>query len=138
MVLADGVSLFGGFTIAEDLGISATSIASAYAFATLIAALGLTRMGVFIDRYGARRVMIAVVILLGFACAAFGAAAGVITLSLVFMCLRFLGQGSMMMGYEAARMDPNRPPTKAAYLQPFKSPLSDIMTISSFPPLVSV
>lgn len=84
--------------IAQDLGISSTSIASAYTFATLIAALGLSRMGGFVDRYGARKVLIVVVILLGLACAAFGAAAGVISLSLGFMCLRFLGQGSMMLG----------------------------------------
>lgn len=84
--------------IAEDLGISSTSIASSYAFATLIAAFGLSRMGHFVDLYGARKVLIVVVILLGFACFSFGAAAGVITLSLSFMCLRFLGQGSMMLG----------------------------------------
>lgn len=84
--------------IAKDLGISSTSIASSYAFATLIAALGLSRMGRFVDIYGARKVMIVVIVLLGFACFAFGAAAGVITLSLSFMCLRFLGQGSMLLG----------------------------------------
>ena len=84
--------------IAKDLGISATSIASAYAFATLLAAFGLTRMGVFVDRYGARNVLIFVSICLGFSCIAFGAAMGVITLSLAFMVLRFFGQGSMMLG----------------------------------------
>ena len=84
--------------IAKDLGISTTSIASAYAFATLIAAFGLTRMGVFVDRYGARNVLIFVSICLGFSCIAFGAAMGVITLSLAFMVLRFFGQGSMMLG----------------------------------------
>lgn len=83
--------------ISKDLGISSTSIASSYAFATLIAALGLSRMGRFVDRFGARKVLIVVVVLLGFACMAFGAAAGVITLSLGFMCLRFLAQGSLML-----------------------------------------
>ena len=84
--------------IAKDLSISTTSIASAYAFATLLAAFGLTRMGVFVDRYGARNVLIFVSICLGFSCIAFGAAMGVITLSLAFMVLRFFGQGSMMLG----------------------------------------
>lgn len=84
--------------IADDLGISTTSIASAYAFATLIAAFGLTRMGRFVDRYGPRKVLAVVAILLGFACMFFGAASGVITLSLAFMTLRFFGQGSMMLG----------------------------------------
>jgi len=84
--------------IAKELGISTTSIASAYAFATLLAAFGLTRMGVFVDRYGARNVLIFVSICLGLSCIAFGAAMGVITLSLAFMVLRFFGQGSMMLG----------------------------------------
>lgn len=84
--------------IAKDLNINSTTIASSYAFATLIAALGLTRMGRFVDRYGARKVLIAVIIFLGLSCFAFGAAVGVITLSLSFMVLRFFGQGSMMLG----------------------------------------
>ena len=84
--------------IAADLGITTTSVASAYALATLIAAFALTRMGFFVDRFGARKVLIVVTILLGFACIAFGAAIGVITLSLSFMVLRFFGQGSMMLG----------------------------------------
>ncbi len=84
--------------IARDLGISATSIASAYALATLFAALGLSRMGTMVDRFGARRVMLVVVVLLGLACSAFGAAVGLISLSLGFMLVRFLGQGCMMMG----------------------------------------
>jgi MFS family permease len=75
--------------IAKDLGISSTSLASSYAFATLIAALGLSRMGRFVDRFGARRVLITVIVLLGFSCMAFGAVSGVLTLSLGFMCLRF-------------------------------------------------
>ena len=84
--------------IAKDLGISTTAISSAYALATLIAAFGLTRMGFFVDRFGARNVLIFVSVCLGFSCVAFGAAMGVITLSLAFMVLRFFGQGSMMLG----------------------------------------
>ncbi len=84
--------------IAADLQISKTSIASSYGFATLIAAFGLSRMGVFVDRFGPRKVLIVVSILLGVACIAFGAAVGVITLSLGFMVLRYFGQGSMMLG----------------------------------------
>ena len=55
-------------------------------------------MGFFVDRFGARNVLIFVSICLGFSCVAFGAAMGIITLSLAFMCLRFFGQGSMMLG----------------------------------------
>lgn len=90
-------SVFVG-PISRDLAISSTSIASAYAFATLIAALGLPYMGRFVDRFGPRWMLMAVAGLLGVACIGFGAAAGVISLSLGFMCLRFLGQGSMMLG----------------------------------------
>ncbi len=84
--------------IAQDLGISSTAIASSYAFATLIAALGLSRMGRFVDQYGARRVLLVVVVFLGLASFVFGAAIGVVTLSLGFTALRFFGQGSMMLG----------------------------------------
>ena len=90
-------SIFIDF-IAKDLGVSTTSISFAYGFATAIAALALTRMGFFVDRFGARNVLIFVSICLGFSCVAFGAAMGIITLSLAFMCLRFFGQGSMMLG----------------------------------------
>jgi MFS family permease len=90
-------SVFVG-PIATDLGVSTTSIASAYAAATLIAALGLSRLGRQVDRFGARRVLIVVAILLGCACAAFSAVASVMSLSLGFMFLRFLGQGAMMLG----------------------------------------
>ena len=84
--------------IATDLEISKSSIASSYGIATLIAALGLTRMGTIVDRYGPRKVLIAVSILLGIGCIFFGAAIGVLSLPLGFMVLRFLGQGSMMLG----------------------------------------
>ncbi len=83
--------------IARDLGLSNSAIASSYAFATLIAALGLSRMGGFVDRYGTRRVLLVVGICLGIACLAFGAVAGAISLSLGFMLLRFFGQGSMLL-----------------------------------------
>lgn len=55
-------------------------------------------MGQLVDRFGARRVLLVVALLLGFACLAFGAVAGAVSLSLGFMALRFLGQGSMMLG----------------------------------------
>ena len=90
-------SVFVG-PISADLGISATSIASAYAFATLVAALGLPWMGRLVDRVGPRLMLIGVAALLGVACIGFGAAAGILTLSLGFMALRFLGQGSIMLG----------------------------------------
>ncbi|HEX6144132.1 MAG TPA: MFS transporter [Geminicoccaceae bacterium] len=91
--------LFGVFItpISEDLGISRTAISTAYATATLIAAFGLPYVGRLVDRFGARRVALVVVIVLGFASIGFGQVTGVITLGLGFMLLRFLGQGSLML-----------------------------------------
>ena len=89
-------SVFVG-PIAADLGIPSALIASAYGLATLIAAFALPAMGRLVDRHGARRVSLHVVILLGLACAAFGAAVNVLWLALGFAALRFLGQGSMML-----------------------------------------
>ncbi len=91
---------FGVFknAIVTELGITTTEFASAYALATLVAALGLSRMGRLVDRFGARAVLLGVAALLGIACVGFGAAVGVITLSLGFMALRFLGQGSLLLG----------------------------------------
>lgn len=83
--------------IQADLGLSATSIASAYAFATLAAAFGLPWMGRLVDRLGPRRMLLAVTLLLGLACMLFGAAAGFLWLAVGFAALRFLGQGSLML-----------------------------------------
>ena len=83
--------------IQADLGLSATSVSSAYAFATLVAAFGLPWMGRLVDRLGPRRMLVAVTLLLGLACLAFGAAAGFLWLAVGFAALRFLGQGSLML-----------------------------------------
>lgn len=83
--------------ITEDLGMSGTAVASAYAVATLVAASGLPYMGRLIDRYGARRMLLIVTLLLGVACMGFGAASGMLWLALGFAALRYLGQGSMML-----------------------------------------
>ncbi|MBT3333829.1 MAG: MFS transporter [Rhodospirillaceae bacterium] len=83
--------------IQADLNISATSLSSAYAFATLIAAFGLPYMGRLVDRLGPRRMLVVVTLLLGLACIAFGAAAGFLWLAVGFAALRFLGQGSLML-----------------------------------------
>ncbi len=83
--------------ISKDLNLSATAISSAYGLATLVAALGLPMVGRLVDMHGARRVMGTVVVLLGFACIAFGFAPGLIWLALGFGALRFLAQGSLML-----------------------------------------
>ncbi|MGH6921819.1 MAG: MFS transporter [Geminicoccaceae bacterium] len=83
--------------IGEDLGISHTSVSSAYALATLVAAFGLPWVGRLVDRHGVRPVMLSVAVLLGFAAMAFGTVTGMVTLALGFAALRFLGQGSLML-----------------------------------------
>ena len=84
--------------IALDLGLSQTEMASAYGLATLVAALCLPAMGWFLDRVGAKRMLAVVALLFGTACAAFGLVGGILWLSIGFAALRFLGQGSLMMG----------------------------------------
>ena len=83
--------------ISEDLGISLTSVSSAYAFATLVAAFGLPRIGRLVDRHGVRRVLTGVGVALGVAAVAFGAVSGFVLLTLGFAALRFFGQGSLML-----------------------------------------
>ena len=83
--------------VSDDLDISRTSISSAYAAATLLAAFGLPYVGRLIDRLGVRRVVLGIAILFGFANLAFGHVTGLVSLALAFGALRFLGQGSLML-----------------------------------------
>ena len=83
--------------IGQDLGLSHTSVSSAYALATLVAAFGLPWVGRLVDRHGVRPVLLSVAVLLGFAAMAFGTVTGMATLALGFAALRFLGQGSLML-----------------------------------------
>jgi MFS family permease len=84
--------------ISQDLELSSASIASAYGFATLIAAFLLPYMGKIIDRYGARVSLIIISIILGISCIFFGAASNFLMLTVGFGFLRFFGQGSLMLG----------------------------------------
>ena len=83
--------------ISEDLGISRTSVSSAYAFATLVAAFGLPHIGRLVDRHGVRKVLIGVGAAFGTAAVAFGAVSGFVLLTVGFAALRFFGQGSLML-----------------------------------------
>ena len=84
--------------ISRDLGITSAAMATAYGLATLAAAFLLPRMGRLVDRFGPRRMLAAIVILLGLACLFFGAAANFLWLAVGFAFLRFFGQGSLMLG----------------------------------------
>ena len=90
-------SVFVG-PIAKELGLSQTGMAFSYGLATMAAAFCLPLMGRLLDRVGARRMLALVTILFGTACTAFGSVAGIAWLALGFAALRFLGQGSLMLG----------------------------------------
>ncbi len=83
--------------ISRDLGLSRTSVSSAYAAATLVAALGLPYVGRLVDRYGVRQVLLIVALLFGASAIAFGTVTNMIALAIGFAALRFLGQGSLML-----------------------------------------
>jgi MFS family permease len=83
--------------VSSELGLSQTQWAGAYGFATLIAAFGLPYMGRMTDRYGPRRMLMVVAVVLGTACFAFAGAIGLFSLAIAFGGLRFLGQGSLML-----------------------------------------
>ena len=84
--------------IADDLGISLTDVSWAYGLATTAAAFLLPVMGRQVDTFGARKSLIGISLGLGAACLFFGAVANMLWLVVGFGLLRFLGQGSMMLG----------------------------------------
>ena len=90
-------SVFNGL-VAADLNLSASSVSTAYGLATLVAAFGLPYVGQLVDKFGPRRVLLVVIFGLGLSCMAFSQVAGMLSLGLGFAALRFLGQGSLMLG----------------------------------------
>ena len=91
-----GVSIFVDHFI-SDLGISRSGVSTAYLIGTLIAALGLPRIGQQIDRVGVRRAMTAVGIAFGIALVVMSGVQGFVTLTIGFMLIRLFGQGSLML-----------------------------------------
>jgi MFS transporter, OFA family, oxalate/formate antiporter len=80
----------------RDLALGETQLAGAYMVATVLAALPLVYVGAFTDRVGPRRALAVVATLFGVACALFGGLTqGLVTVSVGFFLLRFLGQGSL-------------------------------------------
>jgi len=82
----------------EELSLSRIAISSAYSFGTLIAALGLSYVGILIDRFGARLMIGILAFSLGAACLFFPMVSGIISLSIAFTAVRFLGQGALTLG----------------------------------------
>jgi MFS family permease len=83
--------------ISQELGLSRTSIATAYGSATLFAALLLPQMGKLVDRHGPATMLSIVAFGLGAFAIFFSFATGWIYLAIGFAGLRFLGQGSLML-----------------------------------------
>ena len=91
-----GVSVFVDQFI-SDLGISRSEVSTAYLIGTLIAALGLPRIGQQIDRVGVRRGMTLVGIAFGVALVGMAGVQGLVTLVIGFIAIRLFGQGSLML-----------------------------------------
>lgn len=79
----------------EEFGYSSTLISSAYSIATIISGTMLVFMGKAIDKYGVRKVLILVAILLG--CTTFfnSFVSSIYMIFFGFIALRYFGQGSM-------------------------------------------
>lgn len=91
-----GVSVFVDQFIA-DLGMSRSGVSTAYLIGTLIAALGLPRIGQQIDRVGVSRAMTAIGIAFGIALVAMAGVQGFVTLTIGFLAIRLFGQGALML-----------------------------------------
>jgi sugar phosphate permease len=91
-----GVSVFNPY-LRQALDLSSSQLSGAYMAGTLLAALPLTWIGAMMDRYGARVVLVGVVLLFGLACIGMMQVRGMATLFVAFFFLRLLGQGAMGM-----------------------------------------
>lgn len=78
-----------------SLGMSHGQISAAYMLGSLLAAIPITFVGMFQDRYGLRKMMGVCLLLLGGACCLTSLATGWLSLWLSFFLLRCLGPGSV-------------------------------------------
>ena len=81
--------------IAEEIGLTRTSVAIAYGGATLFAAFLLPRVGRLVDRFGPARMLWIFSLGLGLAAVLFSFASSWFYVAVGFGFLRFLGQGAM-------------------------------------------
>ena len=91
-----GVSVFNP-SFRSSLEISLSQLTGAYMVGTLLAALPQAYIGSLMDRFGIRRTMTGVVILLGLACVYISTVESLAALLLGFFLLRLLGQGALSM-----------------------------------------
>ena len=89
-----GVSVFVDPMMAT-LDLTRSQVSAAYLVGTLLASFALPRVGRALDEHGTRRTLLVVALALGVALAGMGAVAGIVTLTLGFVGIRMLGQGSL-------------------------------------------
>ena len=89
-----GVSVFNP-SLLDSLGISLTALSGTYMVGTLLASLPQSFIGSLMDRFGIKKTMIGVVILLGGACIFFAQVNSLVMLLFGFFLLRLLGQGGL-------------------------------------------
>ncbi len=89
-----GVSVFVDPMMAA-LDLTRSEVSAAYLVGTLVASLALPRIGRALDEQGTRRTLLVVALGLGVALAAMSLVAGVVTLTIGFVGIRMLGQGSL-------------------------------------------
>lgn len=89
-----GVSVFVDPMMAA-LDLTRSEVSAAYLVGTLLAASALPRIGRALDERGTRRMLLVVALAFGVALAGMGAVVGIVTLTLGFVGIRMLGQGSL-------------------------------------------
>ena len=88
-----GISLFIDAFI-EDLGLSRSAVSWLYTVATVLGSLGLPLVGRLLDRFGPRRMAVAMIALLAVSCVGMSRVTGWIGVFVGFVCLRGIGQGA--------------------------------------------
>jgi len=89
-----GVSLFIDAFI-EDLELSRSLVSWFYTVATVLGSLALPLMGRLLDRWGPRRMAVAVIALFALSCVGMSQVSGWIGVFVGFVCLRGFGQGTL-------------------------------------------
>ena len=89
-----GVSAFVDPMMAA-LDLSRSEVSAAYLVGTLLASLVLPRVGRALDEHGTRRTLLVVAVGLAVALGGMGLVVGIVTLTLGFVGIRMLGQGSL-------------------------------------------
>lgn len=81
--------------IIADLGVSRSLISALYLAGTGVSALTVLAVGRLTDRFGGRRMLVAVALAFGLGCMGMALVRGPVSLALGFAALRALGQGSL-------------------------------------------